>query len=47
MLTVMQFGLGIWSSGEELANGSGGKVFSCANNWDPKSWVAEGGPEKI
>ncbi|KAF2127197.1 N amino acid transport system protein [Dothidotthia symphoricarpi CBS 119687] len=35
------FGLGMWSSGWELNRGSGGKVFSCANNWNPVSWVGE------
>lgn len=33
LLTCRQFILGMWSSGYELHNGSGGKVFSCDNNW--------------
>ncbi|KAH3916998.1 hypothetical protein HBI56_168250 [Parastagonospora nodorum] len=41
-LGITIFILGMWSSGTELANGTGGKVFSCANNWEPKSWVAAG-----
>jgi len=36
-LTVYQFVLGMYASGNELHNGSGGKVFSCANNWSPVS----------
>ena len=39
---VLQFGLGMWSSGWALHDGSGGKVFSCENNWHPVSWVAGG-----
>ncbi|KAF1928669.1 N amino acid transport system protein [Didymella exigua CBS 183.55] len=34
---VAIFALGMWASGHELHNGSGGKVFSCANNWSPVS----------
>jgi hypothetical protein len=36
-LTSPQFCLGMWSSGEKMHNGSGGKVFACANNWSPVS----------
>ncbi|KAH6639706.1 transmembrane amino acid transporter protein-domain-containing protein [Boeremia exigua] len=32
---VAIFALGMWASGHDLRNGSGGKVFSCANNWSP------------
>lgn len=39
---VLQFGLGMWSSGQALHDGSGGKVFSCEDNWHPVSWVAGG-----
>ncbi|KNG52340.1 N amino acid transport system protein [Stemphylium lycopersici] len=42
ILGVSIFGLGMWSSGSSLHNGSGGNVFSCENNWHPVSWVAEG-----
>ncbi|KAH7085031.1 transmembrane amino acid transporter protein-domain-containing protein [Paraphoma chrysanthemicola] len=41
ILGVTIFVLGMWSSGSELGNGSGGRAFSCANNWKPASWVAE------
>lgn len=34
-LMVYQFVLGMYTSSTELRNGSGGKVFSCANNWSP------------
>ncbi|KAJ4378249.1 hypothetical protein N0V86_005949 [Didymella sp. IMI 355093] len=34
---AIQFSLGMWSSGEKMHNGSGGKVFACANNWSPVS----------
>ncbi|KAF3036933.1 hypothetical protein E8E12_005747 [Didymella heteroderae] len=34
---VAIFVLGMYASGTELHNGSGGKVFSCANNWSPVS----------
>ncbi|KAH7094684.1 transmembrane amino acid transporter protein-domain-containing protein [Paraphoma chrysanthemicola] len=40
-LGVAIFVLGMWSSGVELSSGSGGRPFSCANNWKPTSWVAE------
>jgi hypothetical protein len=30
---------GMWSSGTELYSGSGGKVFSCDNNWSPVSAI--------
>ncbi|KAF2035399.1 hypothetical protein EK21DRAFT_54041 [Setomelanomma holmii] len=43
LLGVTIFSLGMWSSGVELSNGSGGKPFSCANNWKPVSWAAENG----
>ncbi|KAF1940872.1 hypothetical protein EJ02DRAFT_512839 [Clathrospora elynae] len=41
-LGIAIFCLGMWSSGWELNHGSGGKVFSCENNWHPVSWVVEG-----
>ncbi|KAF3047314.1 hypothetical protein E8E11_009432 [Didymella keratinophila] len=34
---VAIFVLGMYTSGTELHNGSGGKVFLCANNWSPVS----------
>ncbi|KAI1572786.1 PotE Amino acid transporter [Pyrenophora tritici-repentis] len=40
VLGMAVFGLGMWSSGWALHNGSGGKVFSCENNWHAVSWVA-------
>ncbi|EUC33618.1 hypothetical protein COCCADRAFT_4838 [Bipolaris zeicola 26-R-13] len=42
LLGMTIFGLGMWSSGWALHDGSGGKVFSCENNWHPVSWVAGG-----
>ncbi|CAO2658720.1 Nn.00g064430.m01.CDS01 [Neocucurbitaria sp. VM-36] len=42
VLGIAIFALGMWSSGWELNRGSGGKVFSCDNNWHPISWVGEG-----
>lgn len=39
LLTHVQFALGMWTSGYELHNGSGGKVFSCVNKWLPVSAV--------
>ncbi|RMZ66027.1 Amino acid transporter transmembrane [Pyrenophora seminiperda CCB06] len=41
VLGLAIFGLGMWSSGWALHHGSGGKVFSCENNWHAASWVAE------
>ncbi|KAI4914193.1 hypothetical protein J4E85_010705 [Alternaria conjuncta] len=40
ILGMLIFGLGMWSSGWALNRGSGGKVFSCENNWHPVSWVS-------
>ena len=37
LLIDHQFVLGMYASGTELHNGSGGNVFSCANNWSPVS----------
>ncbi|EOA85753.1 hypothetical protein ACJQWK_03472 [Exserohilum turcicum] len=45
VLGMAIFGLGMWSSGWTLHHGSGGKVFSCENNWHPVSWVAGGTAE--
>ncbi|KAI4628705.1 hypothetical protein J4E83_003258 [Alternaria metachromatica] len=42
ILGMLIFGLGMWSSGWALNRGSGGKVFSCENNWHPVSWVSGG-----
>ncbi|KAI4696740.1 uncharacterized protein J4E88_000918 [Alternaria novae-zelandiae] len=42
ILGMLIFGLGMWSSGWALNRGSGGKVFSCDNNWHPVSWVSGG-----
>ncbi|KAF9693535.1 hypothetical protein EKO04_008312 [Ascochyta lentis] len=42
-LGVTIFSLGMWASGYELHNGSGGEVFSCANNWSPVSAVLMNG----
>lgn len=39
---LLQFGLGMWSSRGALNQGSGGKIYSCENNWPPVSWVARG-----
>ncbi|KAL5120481.1 hypothetical protein ACEQ8H_001499 [Pleosporales sp. CAS-2024a] len=41
---IVIFALGMWSSVTELASGTSGRPFSCANNWQPTSWVAP--PEK-
>ncbi|USP76598.1 hypothetical protein yc1106_03872 [Curvularia clavata] len=42
VLGMAIFGLGMWSSGRALHDGSGGKVFSCEDNWHPVSWAAGG-----
>jgi hypothetical protein len=39
-LTWLQFVLGMWASGTELHHGASSKAFSCANNWEAKSWVS-------
>ncbi|KAH7389323.1 transmembrane amino acid transporter protein-domain-containing protein [Phaeosphaeria sp. MPI-PUGE-AT-0046c] len=39
ILGLIIFVLGMWASGTEMHRGTGGKVFSCGNNWKPRSWA--------